>query len=222
MGVKNTNFLPMGRSDIINHLAKKISAKSYLEIGVRLHSENFDRINIDYKVGVDPCVEFFDREPTYKLTSDDFFVQNTETFDIIFVDGLHEFKQVKRDINNSLKFLNDGGFIVCHDMNPVIYERQLLKEDPKRHEYSLREKEKGNPEYGLWNGDCWKAFVKLKIYRDDLVMKTVDTDFGVGVIHKGSQEKINTKLRDLEFDKLERNRKDWLGLISVEDFTKTY
>jgi len=222
MGVKNTNFLPMGRSDIINHLAKKISAKSYLEIGVRLHSENFDRINIDYKVGVDPCVEFFDREPTYKLTSDDFFAQNTETFDIIFVDGLHEFKQVKRDINNSLKFLNDGGFIVCHDMNPVIYERQLLKEDPKRHEYSLREKEKGNPEYGLWNGDCWKAFVKIRNERNDLTMCTVDTDFGCGIISFGRQELLDFKEEDINYQNLDKKRKEWLNLISVGEFLNLF
>ena len=213
----------MNRTAIINHLAKKIDAKTYLEIGVRDHTQNFDKITIQHKVGVDPDSEkSCDREPTYKITSDQFFLSNNETFDIIFIDGLHEAGQVERDILNSLDFLNDGGYIICHDMNPIIYERQLLLRDPKRIEYSLREKEKGNPEYGLWNGDCWKAFVKLKIYRDDLVMKTVDTDFGVGVIHKGSQEKINTKLRDLEFDKLERNRKEWLGLISVDDFTKTY
>lgn len=212
----------MKRTDIINHLAKKINAKTYLEIGVRDHTQNFDKITIQYKVGVDPCVEGFDREPTYKLTSDDFFAQNTETFDIIFIDGLHEALQVERDILNSLDFLNEGGFIVCHDMNPIIYERQLSRHNPKYHEWFFREKEKGNHECSLWNGDCWKAFVKLKIYRDDLVMKTVDTDFGVGVIHKGSQEKINTKLRDLEFDKLEKNRIEWLELISVDNFIKTF
>lgn len=213
----------MKRTYIINRLAKKINAKTYLEIGVRDHTQNFDKITIQYKVGVDPDVEkSCDRDPTYKITSDQFFSSNNETFDLIFIDGLHEALQVERDILNSLDFLNDGGYIVCHDMNPIIYERQLLKHDPERHEYSLREKERGNPEHGFWNGDCWKAFVKLKIYRDDLVMKTVDTDFGVGIIQKGTQNKINAKLRDLTFDKLEKNRIEWLELISVDNFIKTF
>ena len=78
-----------------------------------------DKINIKYKVGVDPCLEAHDREPTFKLTSDDFFAKNKETFDIIFIDGLHESEQVERDINNSLLCLNQGGYIVCHDINPT-------------------------------------------------------------------------------------------------------
>ena len=73
----------MNRTTIINSLAKKINAKSYLEIGVRRHSDNFDKINIDHKVGVDPCLEVFDREPTYKLKSDEYFSSHNETFDLI-------------------------------------------------------------------------------------------------------------------------------------------
>jgi hypothetical protein len=76
----------------------KISAKSYLEIGVS-GGENFQKIRCENKVGVDP-------EPTSPATiflpSDDFFKQNKETFDVIFIDGLHHSDQVLRDINNSL------------------------------------------------------------------------------------------------------------------------
>lgn len=212
----------MNRTGIINHLAKKINAKSYLEIGVRLHSANFDRINIDYKVGVDPCLEIFDREPTYKLLSDDFFAQNTETFDIIFIDGLHEARQVERDILNSLRILNEGGFIVCHDMNPTIYERQLSKGDPKRKEYVLREKAKGNPGYGLWNGDCWKAFVKIRNERKGLNMHTVDIDFGCGIISFGRQELLDIKQQSVNYQNLNTNRKEWLNLISVNEFLNLY
>lgn len=206
------------RTKIINLLSNQIGAKSYLEIGVRIHSLNFDKINIDHKVGVDPCIETFDREPTFKLTSDDFFAKNTETFDIIFIDGLHEARQVECDILNSLRILNKGGFIVCHDMNPAIYERQLPKEDPKRKEYVLREKAKGNPRYGLWNGDCWKAFVKIRSERKDLSMYTVDTDFGCGVICFGGQELLNIKEKNINYQNLEKYRKEWLNLISLDEF----
>ena len=132
----------MKRTEIINRLADRINAKTYLEIGVRRHAVNFDKINIKHKVGVDPCIEAFDREPTFKLRSDDFFKKNTETFDIIFIDGLHEAKQVERDILNSLEVLNEGGYIVCHDMNPIVYERQLSKNDPKWLQYASKERKK--------------------------------------------------------------------------------
>jgi hypothetical protein len=213
----------MKRTDIINLLANKISAKSYLEIGVRIHSENFDKIKIPHKVGVDPDTEkACDRDATYKITSDEYFQFNYEKFDLIFIDGLHEEEQVERDILNSLDRLNEGGYIVCHDMNPIIYERQLPNNDPKFLEYSLREEAKGNPQYGFWNGDCWKAFVKLKIYRDDLIMKTVDTDFGVGIIQKGSQKTLDLEFKNLNYEGLEKNRKEWLNLISVEEFKLHY
>ena len=34
--------------------------------------------------------------------------KNKETFDIIFIDGLHHYDQVIKDINNSLNILNKG------------------------------------------------------------------------------------------------------------------
>lgn len=206
----------MHRTAIINHLAKKISAKSYLEIGVRMHCHNYDKINIQHKIGVDPCFEAFDREPTFKLKSDDFFAKNTQIFDIIFVDGLHEFKQVERDINNSLKFLNEDGFIVCHDINPTVEYRQFTLDNPKRVEFVKKHKD------ALWNGDCWKAFVKIRTERSDIIMHTVDTDFGCGIISRGKQELLDIKQQDLNYHNLNKNRKEWLNLISVDEFLNLY
>ena len=53
------------------------------------------------RVGVDPV-----EGGTHKMTSDHFFSINKDNFDIIFIDGLHEYSQVMKDIKNSLKFLN--------------------------------------------------------------------------------------------------------------------
>jgi hypothetical protein len=209
----------MKRSEIINRLSEIIDAKSYLEIGVRIHAENFDKIKIPNKAGVDPDTEkCCDRDPTYKITSDEYFSSNNETFDIIFIDGLHEAGQVERDILNSLDRLNEGGYIVCHDMNPIIYEHQLLKDDPKRIEYVLGERAKGTVSYGVWNGDCWKAFVKLRMYRDDLSMVTLNTDFGVSVITRGKQNKLNIKNSEITYENLEKNRVEWLNLTDPLDY----
>ncbi len=69
---------------------------------------------------VDPVVEVNVRCPeiNYEMTSNEFFalekIQNKK-YDVIFIDGLHETTQVDIDIQNSLKHLNEGGFILLHD-----------------------------------------------------------------------------------------------------------
>ena len=112
----------MKRTDIIQSLIDKTSAENYLEIGVSA-GENFRDIKCKNKVGVDPEVS---TPATIHTDSDSFFKTNKRTWDIIFIDGLHHADQVYRDINNSLKVLSDGGFIVCHDMNPQLEEHQTL------------------------------------------------------------------------------------------------
>jgi predicted O-methyltransferase YrrM len=51
----------------------------------------------------------------YKNTSDNFFENNQNFFDIIYIDGLHKYHQVKKDLNNALKFLKKDGIIICDD-----------------------------------------------------------------------------------------------------------
>ena len=190
----------MTRTDIIQLLIDKIKAKSYLEIGVS-GGENFQTIRCENKVGVDPELT---SPATIFLTSDQFFKQNKDTFDVIFVDGLHHADQVLRDIIHSLKILNEGGYIVCHDMNPEKEEHQIIPFTG-----------------GTWNGNCWEAFVQLRQERSDLKMCVVNTDHGCGIIQKGKQEllEINKKVNYKNFNK---NRKQWLNLIEVTDFYEQF
>jgi len=206
----------MNRTDIINIYAKKIDAQSYLEVGVRMANNNFNHIIVPRKVGVDSGIEGV-FEGTHKMTSDEYFSQNNDTFDLIFIDGLHEREQVSRDIENSLNVLNKNGVIICHDMNPKMKEHQLLNTDPIRQKYVKEQKELGSQDYGLWTGDCWKSFVHLRSTRSDLEMFVIDTDFGVGVIKKGHQMTIETPT-ELTYEYLESNRKDCLNLKSIEEF----
>ena len=186
----------MNRTTLINHLVRKTRAKSYLEIGV-WNGANFQQISCKYKIGVDPDPE---SPATLKITSDEFFDNNKETFDIVFIDGLHHADQVEKDILNALKVLNEGGTIVCHDMSPAEEAHQVTPFNG-----------------GIWNGDCWKAFVKLRQERSDLSMLTIDTDYGCAIIKRGHQEllKIDDEVNYANFDK---NRKNWLNLISVSEF----
>lgn len=195
----------MNRTDIINTIARKIKAKSYLEIGVQ-HGTNFNKVICEHKIGVDPNPKMTN---TIALTSDEFFSQNKETFDIIFIDGLHESEQVYRDINNALDVLNPGGYIISHNMNPPTEERQISPFP-------------GGVWNGeAWNGDCWKAFVRLREERIDLDMKTVDTDEGVGIITRGFQIPLNIE-KELTYTEFDKNRAEWLMLISEREFNNMF
>ena len=46
------------------------------------------------------------------MTSDEFFKNNEIYFDCIFIDALHIYEQVRKDILNSIKFLNANGIII--------------------------------------------------------------------------------------------------------------
>ena len=56
-----------------------------------------------------------DKVEIFKKTSDEFFLKNKNTFDLIYIDGNHLFEFVKRDIFNSLKFITENGIIVLDD-----------------------------------------------------------------------------------------------------------
>jgi predicted O-methyltransferase YrrM len=59
--------------------------------------------------------EFKERFHFFKNTSDEYFSNNNERFDIIYIDGWHEAPQVYKDINNSWDRLNLNGIIICDD-----------------------------------------------------------------------------------------------------------
>lgn len=175
------------RFNIINNLIKENGYKKYLEIGVD-SGYNFNQIEVDEKVGVDPKSE----HATEHLTSDEFFKKNRKKFDIIFIDGLHHADQVEKDIENSLKYLKKGGVIVCHDMKPETKEEQIVPRMQK-----------------VWTGDCWRAWVKLR-KRDDLEMFVYDIDHGVGIIREGSQEPKD--FGDLTYEEFSKNISEYLNL----------
>ena len=191
----------MTRTEIIQSLIDKVGAKKYLEIGMG-PGKNFAGITCDHKVCVDPTPTV---PVTFSLTSDAFFKQNKDTYDVIFIDGLHWSEQVYKDIVNSLNVLNDGGYIICHDMNP---HSEFIQRYPQPKVESE------------WTGDCWKAWVQLRMERDNLSMCVVDTDYGCGVITKGKQETLNI-VDDLTWDLLDGNRKGLLNLITVGEFKST-
>jgi predicted O-methyltransferase YrrM len=50
-----------------------------------------------------------------KKKSNLFFLKNKLKFDVIYIDGDHGYKQVKKDFNNSMKFLEKDGILIFDD-----------------------------------------------------------------------------------------------------------
>jgi hypothetical protein len=181
------------RSNLINYLIGLYGYTSYLEIGVDCGS-NFERVHCAYKVGVDPSNKY--EKITFNITSDEFFAQNEENFDIIFIDGLHVSDQVVKDIQNSLNVLNPKGTIIMHDCLPnseAAQSRERLGDH--------------------WNGDVWKAFAHYR-KNPDLTMFTINTDQGLGFIKKGKQDVFDIP-DNLEYSYFVQNAKEMMRIVSV-------
>jgi SAM-dependent methyltransferase len=152
-------------TELLNALVEKYDLKSYLEIGVQNPANNFEKIKVDFKIGVDPEVSAHD---VLKLTSNDFFIQyeGNHTFDLIFIDGLHHADQVKKDFENSLRCLNPGGFIVIHDCLPELEETTIVPRQTK-----------------VWHGDVYKFCMTISLYTG-LHFVTYPFDHGCMVVCK--------------------------------------
>ena len=186
------------RLDIIELFIKKNNYKSYLEIGC--HKDDvFSRINIK-KVGVDPY-----SGGTLRLTSDDFFKINKEKFDLVFIDGLHIYDQVKQDIINSLEALNNNGVILIHDCLPEkIWEQNVPRMN------------------GAWSGDVWKV---IPFFRNNLNIDvyTCIADRGIGVIFKRPNKnilKLGQDTKKLKFKDYYYNYKSYMNLVSTDELEK--
>jgi hypothetical protein len=68
---------------------------------------------------------------------------------------------VWKDVVNSLDVLNENGFIILHDLNPLLEKFQA-------------------PD---WNGDCWKVAIALQLIQE-LELVVGDFDQGVGILRK--------------------------------------
>jgi len=190
----------MKRTDIINSLIQKYGYKSYLEVGTQDPSSNFDLINTECKVSIDP---FPRGEVTFVGTSDEYFesIDENAKFDIIFIDGLHHSDQVLKDIENSLNHLSDNGTIVCHDCLPTTEKMQ------ERDDHG-----------GEWTGDVWKAIAELRVESIVLDIKVVDTDYGCGIIRRGTNIPYETTDNYKSYYHYSMNKWRMLNIISPEQF----
>ena len=136
-------------------------------------------------------------------TSDQYFdfISPDTKFDIVFIDGLHHSNQVLKDIENALNHLSDNGTIVCHDCLPTTEKMQ-----------------ERNDHGGEWTGDVWKAIAELRVERIDLDIKVVDTDYGCGIIRKGTNIPYITNENYKTYTFFNSNKQELMNVVSKEQF----
>ena len=134
LSVKNPVILEIGihKGDFSEELLRKFNPKKLLLVdpwiayndliyqkswyGNTLHSNQ--NIQDQYFLDVNKRFEKHILENKIELhrkTSDEFFLGNKSIFDLIYIDGNHLFEFVKKDVENSLKFINNDGLIVLDD-----------------------------------------------------------------------------------------------------------
>jgi len=163
----------------INALLRLTENKNYLEIGVE-RGLTFAGVVAELKYAVDPKFRFELKEFNngvsryFETTSDEFFAtlqKEQILFDVIFLDGLHEFSQTYRDLVNSLNHLAPGGYILVDDVYPndefsfnpnqeQAYQQRALSVAPAPLEdYS-------------WHGDIFKVMAIVHDYHQRLSYRT--------------------------------------------------
>lgn len=159
-------------TDLLNFLIKNFDLKSYCEIGVQNKKNNFNLINVEeqLKIGIDPDPV---ADATYQMPSDQYFALSKSKFDLFFVDGLHHANQVKKDFDNALECLEEGGFIMLHDCHPL---QEIHSQVPRN---GLR---------GIWTGDVYKFIMCLSQYKG-IDFRTVDFDNGCCIVWKTSYQR---------------------------------
>jgi hypothetical protein len=210
------------RIDVVRAALAATGGQRYLEIGVN-DGACFHAVDAPTKVAVDPRFAF--RLPLrvrlrsvlrrangtlyFEETSDTFFARRgarLAPFDVVFVDGLHTYEQAYRDVVSSLELLAKSGVVLVHDSSPA----SAAAAAP-----SLAEAARTEGFVGEWNGDVYRAIVRLRT-RADLRVDVLDCDQGMGIVRRDTPgarvELSEAEIARLSFDDLARDRVGLLGL----------
>ena len=141
---------------------------NYLEIGTQF-GLTLEAVECQTKTGVDPNPKFSTKSipanvKVFSQDSNSLFANCplSESWNLIFLDGLHEFNQTLRDFENSIKFLASGGLIIIDDVLPDDRYSAL----PVQAQCNLERKLNG-VNRRTWHGDVFKLVFLLSRYREN-------------------------------------------------------
>lgn len=124
--------LDIGTSSGFSACAMALMGVSVVSIDVKIKDIS-KRVSKELKV--DKKIDF------YKMTSDEWFDYQDIGYDIIVIDGNHDYDFVKRDLDNSWKCLNEGGVIICDDFNHYNGTRRAILDWSKENNIKFVEEE---------------------------------------------------------------------------------
>lgn len=188
-------------SNYINLLAQKFSFSKYLEIGVR-DGSTFCNVDTPHKTAVDPHFAFntenhiSDQISYFSETSDEFFknlpkrlmekpfnLNNQEKdfkFDIIYIDGMHTFKQSYKDFRNVINYIHDNSIIIFDDTLP----RDPYSAVPNQAK-SLFYRRMANIDDDPWHGDVYKTIFAIHDFHPEFCYATnISTGYPQTIVWK--------------------------------------
>ncbi|NEX16289.1 MAG: hypothetical protein C1943_06585 [Halochromatium sp.] len=223
----------MNRIDACNALISQLSGTTYLEIGVA-QGNVITKIDARRRLGVDPSPKPSSLEKQadiiyFEMPSDQFFSHHAvqlftdSPVDVALIDGLHEYRQALRDVDNVLKYLAPGGVIIMHDCNPLTAVAGLPPADRAAYEQHRKEQTTFQPN-GPWEGDVWKAIVSIRSTRKDLKVFVLDCDHGLGFVTRGTPDSsLDYSAGDIDsltFAEFDANRSSLINLKQPSYFEK--
>ncbi|SFL61779.1 class I SAM-dependent methyltransferase [Methylorubrum salsuginis] len=161
-------------------LSRNAAVERYLEIGVA-RGAVFAQVACRHGIGVDP--EFTltaniaankTRVSLYQVMSDVFFRHLRlrrdlgGRIDLAFLDGMHLFEFLLRDVMNTEAISRRDSILCLHDCLPLA--APMAERDPMR----AQARSQGTPYANWWTGDVWKVVPILAKYRPDLTVMLVD------------------------------------------------
>jgi predicted O-methyltransferase YrrM len=167
--------------DVLSYIHRALAPKTYLEIGVETGATLCLAKTAERIAGVDPNLgairrnDLDSRTHLYESTSDDFFAEHGlddvfagRPLDLAFIDGMHQFEFVVRDIHNVEVWSNPQTVVVVHDVLPVL---PIVAERERQTKF--------------WVGDVWKSLWFLAELRTDLSVRVIPTPpSGLAVIRR--------------------------------------
>lgn len=182
------------RAQVVQACLDLFDKPRYLEIGVWKGKTLFP-VKASSKVGVDPVFAFDvdtvkPKHPNtvfFSGTSDEYFasLDPSARFEVIYLDGLHLFEQILRDLINSLSFLTDDGIIVIDDVCPTSYHSSLA--NPK-HVHVVKNALKSDDKN--WMGDVYKIVFFIDSFLQQYKFRTVSNNHGQVIIWRGTRETV--------------------------------
>lgn len=158
---------------------RAVGGSRYLEIGIQ-SGLTLESVRADVVVGVDPehrvnLARLPSHVRIHTVGSDEFFARSmstdgptTDSFDVVFVDGLHTFEQSYRDVINAFSVLSGCGVVIVDDTVPTSRFAAL----PDRQTAKQLQRDQGFASLD-WMGDVFRTVLAIRRFHPTIAVATV-------------------------------------------------